>query len=77
MTQSPVWKPIGEASSSMDQVLYIERIDGYRIPVSRYAMMPMMPVDQAMQRASLDDMENQNRIQREIIRVMSNRRLTA
>jgi hypothetical protein len=50
----PVWKPIGEAAASTD-VLFIERIDGYRIPVTRYATTIFSP---------LQAMENQTRVQR-------------
>jgi hypothetical protein len=60
----PVWKRIGEASN--DLVLSIERIDGYRIPVSRHCgMSDVMP---RLGRAELDDIENQNRVQRDILR---------
>jgi hypothetical protein len=41
---APVWKPIGEASISMGaNGLYIERIDGTRIPVTRHGAMPSIP----------------------------------
>lgn len=55
---SPIWKPIGEAAQ--DLVMSIEQIDGYRVPVCRHFGM-----DHA---SELLDMENQNRLQRDIIR---------
>lgn len=32
---SPVWKPIGEAAN--DFPMFIEQIDGYRVPVRRFS----------------------------------------
>ena len=40
-TCGPVWKPIGEASDNMETCMYIERVDGVRIPVQRGGYMPM------------------------------------
>jgi hypothetical protein len=52
MTQKGVWKPIGEASAGMDaQGLYIERIDGYRVPVSRHQL-GQFPLPRLEQEAS-------------------------
>ena len=55
MTQ-PMWKPIGEAASSLDaNGLWIERIDGIRVPVRRHFGME-------------DLLDMKNRIQRNLLR---------
>jgi hypothetical protein len=37
--QAPVWKPIGEASDSLNELgMWIERIDGFRVAVQRHFM---------------------------------------
>lgn len=53
----PLWKPIGEAAN--DFSMFIEQIDGYRVPVQRH-------VKNALDQSELIDMENQNRVQRDI-----------
>lgn len=58
MPATPVWKTIGE--STLD-VNYIEKIDGYRIPVRRHQSY----LDTQYE---LEDQATQNKIQREIIR---------
>jgi len=61
----PVWKPIGEASDSLNSVMWIEKIDGLRIPVARYQESAMLyPVGPA----EFTDAENQNSARLEIIR---------
>lgn len=55
--QTPVWKNIGEASN--DFVMYIEQVNGNRVPVRRFG---------AMQQFDIDVMEIENRVQRDIVR---------
>ena len=60
---SPIWKPIGEASDSFDSMgLYIEKIDGIRVPVMRAA------ANRYTGEQALLDQENINRVQRDILR---------
>jgi hypothetical protein len=61
--QRAQWKRIGEAADSV--ILYIERIDGFRITVTRHMKMSdLRPLPQT----TVSDYENQARIQWNIIR---------
>ena len=59
----PVWKTIGEASATL--TLFIEQIDGYRVPVRRFN--PFF-TDQYRSDARIEDQVNQNRVQRDVMR---------
>ena len=66
---TPVWKPIGEASASFDaNGLWIEQIDGFRVPVRRHFGMPTNADMFNPQEQDLRDRENHNRIRLDIVR---------
>lgn len=68
MTQ-PMWKPIGEASASLDaNGLWIERMDGFRVAVRRHFGMPSNADMFNPQEQDLRDRENHNRIRLDIVR---------